>query len=313
MRGNSCRSYLSPSVNKAGTGQRAGVVSWLVTASRAQSRDQLDEERTTADGSSMWPRFTIDLRMNSEPLSLRLKSLVAADDAEWIGVECSRDHRLRCDIVYTEPPRTERNGHYVHRAPIAARSPYRRTLFLDGDTICVGSIDEILARDDVDLCATRFAGWDTVTPPVSCRGKEWLSLPDSQVLDTTLHALANAALQAHPAINTGVLAYGAACPAIEAWPRLTSLGRSCCLSDELAMQLLLTRITHRTVDQRFNCSPIYAPNTDDVRIWHFHGGRHLESRFSRSLWMPYFKQCFDSNIANIRTWWRLADPSLRAI
>ncbi len=55
-----CRSQ---SANReVGTGEGAGIVSWVVAESRSKSGDQLDEERTTADGRLGWPRFTVDIR-----------------------------------------------------------------------------------------------------------------------------------------------------------------------------------------------------------------------------------------------------------
>lgn len=236
---------------------------------------------------------------------------VTKDDAEWIGLACARDDRLRCDISLVEPVGSAPNGHYVLKSHCAGRTPYQRTLLLDADTVCVGPINELLACNDSDLCVTRFASWSTNDSPVRDRILEWLNLPDRQLCGTSLNAVVLAALRRKVAINSGVVSYGRNSQLVSLWPELTAFGRDCTLCDEIALQLLITRVYHRIVDQRYNCSPVFSPTCDDVRIWHFHGCRHLETALSRSLWLPLFRYCLDCNIANIRRWWRDADPVLR--
>ena len=64
------------------------------------------------------------------------------------------------------------------------------------------------------------------------------------------------------------------------------------------------------IDCRFNCSSVYGRDRKDVRIWHFHGDKHVVARKGLHLWWPQYEECLRQNLARIREWTPCGDRRL---
>jgi hypothetical protein len=84
--------------------------------------------------------------------------------------------------------------------------------------------------------------------------------------------------------------------------RLSLAGCKTFICDEIALQLLLTEYPHYLLDCRYNCSPVYAADTDDVRVWHFHGNKHLRGGAACEAWLAFFKECARDDVAGLADW-----------
>ncbi|MCZ2342185.1 MAG: hypothetical protein LC104_10380 [Bacteroidales bacterium] len=111
------------------------------------------------------------------------------------------------------------------------------------------------------------------------------------------------ALEPHPAINSGVFAWRKGAPILEDWARLTRFGHRLFIPDEIALQIVLPDYPHTILDQRFNCSPKFGIDQDDVRIWHFHGDRHWKPGPGRERWLPEFHNCWNADYAGMQSRW----------
>lgn len=231
---------------------------------------------------------------------------VTEDDMLWFGIKFERDNRLDCEVRRIPASLHTSTSAYLLKLQAITMSPYSRTVFLDADMIVCGDISPLFPLSGEQVVVTQFANWVTTSNPVKSRILQWLRLP----FDCELSRRISTALEGYCAINTGALGVDLKSFDIEEWLRMALLGRNCTLFEEIALQLLLPDTAHRFLDCRFNCSAVYAPMTSNVRVWHFHGGRHLASPHSRSLWMGGFADCFSGNVADVRSWWRYADPYL---
>jgi hypothetical protein len=85
--------------------------------------------------------------------------------------------------------------------------------------------------------------------------------------------------------------------------------------DELAMQVISQEFGDdcQIFDCRYNCSPTHAGATDDVRIWHFHGDKHLRKPEGRERWLPKFQACLAANPGGFADWAGQFDSDVAAV
>lgn len=208
------------------------------------------------------------------------------------ALDCQR-HRLparRTDV---------RHEHYLLKPTIALTAPFERTLLLDADTLIVDSLDHALDNHE-PLTVAAFSNWVTTSRRMN-RRLNWFR-GRSPYVDALVDA---AQACAQPAINTGVVVVDKGNPDLLLWKQLTDLGAGLHMSDELAMQLLLAGLDpnrYAIVSDRFNCSPIYGVEKDQVVIWHFHGRKHLRKDVCRAIWEPAFRACLADNVAGLADW-----------
>lgn len=208
-----------------------------------------------------------------------------------------------------------RNSTYLTKVALLNCVPFERAVFLDADTLVVGDVSALCdVSEEAPFVATQFANWRTSDSPVHGRLERWRTLEQRSFPPEYLRSLVDTAEADHPAVNCGVFAFRPGAPILRPWYELAAVGWETFIPDEIALQLLLPHYPHRLLDCRYNCSPIHAPETDDVRIWHFHGSRHLETRFARSLWLPAFRECWDQNLAGVQAWAaEVSDPAEWAV
>ena len=225
-----------------------------------------------------------------------------------IGRLCTQDGRLQVEHR-TIRPLDRRNGSYLLKLAIPRQSPYERTVFLDADTLVVGNISDLFSSlDDHDLALTQFADWNSTTSVVRQRIESWHRVRQNYFDDASWKQLLGAALKAHPAINVGVFGFRRGVPALELWRQLGWIGRKTFICDEIAMQIMLPQLDSRILDCRFNCSPVFAKAQNDVRVWHFHGDRHMSA--GRALWWPAYQDALAHNVARLTEWEATIDPAL---
>jgi hypothetical protein len=214
-------------------------------------------------------------------------------------------------------------------------SPFDATIFLDADTLVVGSIDELWPLSD-ELVLTMFADWVSTGTRMQQRIKPWAVAdaakagytPDAQQIERVRVMLS----KKWPAINTGVMAWSrsANCQAFAAeWHRVTNM-RDTFIVDETACQIIFPEFQTRVLDDRFNASVVYPPagktvlGRDDVRIYHGHGGKFWKRdgsgkvRPGQLIYVPHYERALQENLGCIRAiapyakWFRQLDDDVRA-
>lgn len=228
-----------------------------------------------------------------------------------IGDRCAADERLRVEHRRFPQVQGRKNSSFLTKIAVLASQPYRTTLYLDADTLVAGSVDELFElADHEDFGVTQFANWRTTKRVMRRRIEAWRNVASDR-FDPTGHAsLIEDALADQPAINAGVVVLRTDRPAVRHWRDLAVAGRNTFICDEIALQLITARYAHRVFDCRFNCSPVCAKGTKDVRIWHFHGERHLRAPECRAIWLPAFEEAARKGVADLGDWASGADPDL---
>ncbi len=160
----------------------------------------------------------------------------------------------------------KRNAAYVFKSSMWRHTPWDRTVFMDADTLTVGTVNE-LWTDEIIL--TTFGDWNTSGSIIGGRIRAWESIcPD---------IVKKAFEKPWAAINTGVVGFERDAPILREWENLTAK-KGGFICDEVAANLLYIKYELPTVDDRFNASPRFAAaNANTVRCWHGHGSKHLES------------------------------------
>ena len=222
------------------------------------------------------------------------------DDASEAAV-----NRMQADASITVSriplPSVRRHHSYCVKATLPALSPFKRSVFLDADTLVCGDIGELFGSC---LAVTRFSDWVTTGKTISKRirqwggGSKWGSM--SPAVDGLIaHALA----ESRPAVNTGIFGFHRDCPILPQWEALTLAGWQRSFTDELAMQLLWEHQPGaRIFDDRWNASPVYSAGRQDVRVWHLHGRAHARKDAGRALWLPVFEEAISVNFAGLVDW-----------
>lgn len=185
---------------------------------------------------------------------------------------------------------------YSVKPRIPSLSPYKYTLQLDTDIIVTGEFSELWPHHEEELVLTQFSSW------VSTGGM--MSKRIGMYRDVQPELVKKQLSRPHPAINTGVLAYGnRSKDARKEWLELTEQKLGKFIVDEIAMQVLTSAGGKiRVLDDRYNCSPFYGHNKDNARIWHFHGSKHIRKEAGKSLWWPEFCEAARVNFADLPQW-----------
>jgi len=193
----------------------------------------------------------------------------------------------------------------VRKTELFANTPYDRTLWLDADTIVVGPIDEMFDYlDHCDLAIPHFAGWWSDGRSIAKRIKRYEGIAEQKYIDK--------ALEHHPAINTGVFSFRKGMKFLYDWISLAQKGDGkMFIPDEVAFQVLYPSYDRIYIAPlKFNVSVKHDPNTEDQRIVHFHGQKHVLDIKKCDLWKNVFEQMCQENTANINAYLQYADKRL---
>lgn len=234
-------------------------------------------------------------------------------ESHEIGRLCAADRRLDIEHRTAVQSPIRKNSSFITKIEILPHVPYETSLYLDCDTLVAGDpaeMFELSAEQPVGL--TRFSQWLTSGRIMRRRLEVWRKLRMPRRKRAYVDALVTEGLKSYPAINGGVVSVRRGADILPAWHELSLLGRRSFICDEIAMQLLLPQYPHKLLDCRFNCSPIHARDTKDVRIWHFHGEKHLRRPEGRALWLPVYKECLRHRVARVDEWARTT-PQVAAL
>ena len=235
--------------------------------------------------------FTLRHHWNG-PILLMLDNKTKA-----MGKQIASDCRILADCMVVELYTGCRHAHFVTKTLTTKWTPYTQTILLDGDTTIHGNLDYLF---DADLSITQFSNWQSQGNIISGRLRRWLGRSPE------IDALVEQQLKySWPAINTGVVGFRKGCSQARAWRELTVAGAGTHWTDELAMQLLTGAMApdqYRLLDDSWNCSPIYGVHRNSVKIWHFHGKKHVRKPQGRQLWEPIFREALAADIGGMREW-----------
>lgn len=241
--------------------------------------------------------------------------IAGCDDSEAVAQAIAEDSRLSSrfeglHVTRWNAPLHGKGVGYANKCEVLRLCEFEEAVFLDADTIPVGSFEGLWPAPGAAVTLTQFCDWVSTGSRISGRTEKWRGVAPELV--------AASQSRAYPAINTGVFSFerGAGAAWFDQWRELTHKNLSF-ICDEIAAQLLVTDLATepvRVVDSRFNASPIYSGEPVDVRVWHFHGKKHLRRAAGRALWLPYWERAAADNLARVNEWVPagLGDKTLRA-
>lgn len=194
-----------------------------------------------------------------------------------------------------------RHRSYSMKPILPSLSPYKYTIQMDTDMIVVGDFNEVWPHHDEELVLTQFSSWVSTGGMMSKRIQMYLDVQP----EMTKKQLS----KPHPAINTGIVAYGNHNKtARKEWLEVTNQKHGKFIVDEIAMQVLSgTAPKCRILDDRHNCSPFYGVHKDRATIWHFHGSKHIRKEKGKELWLPEFHAACQAKFADVHRWAVLTD------
>ncbi len=193
---------------------------------------------------------------------------------------------------------------------------YDRTLWLDIDVIVLKPLDELFDMlDEADMVIPHFAGWISNGRAISKRIKRFEGLTEQRYIDE--------ALNSHPAINTGVVAFANSPKwrnfVDNVWVPLSDKAskKGIFISDEVGMQILMPNVQewdlkYSLAPTGYNVSVLHDHGKSlDKYIMHYHGDKHvLPGVESCNIWKSHFHEMVFNNIANINFFLKYADKRL---
>lgn len=219
-----------------------------------------------------------------------------------IAERIAQDLRLRTDVLSHDEPQVQRNAAFFAKITALRRPLFDQTVYLDADTVVVGDVGELVNSNDERFTAVHFAEWTTTTPIVAGRIEPWKCLPTPPHQRQRIDELIDRCKYSLPGINGGVVRANPNDPLLAEWESLAYAGQDTFVCDEISLQLLLADYPHRLLDGRFDCSPVIDGDRRDVRIWHFHGSKHLRRPAGRVRWLPWFEQAWKENAGGVQEW-----------
>jgi len=201
-------------------------------------------------------------------------------------------------------------------------TPYEESIFIDGDTVVVGSLDELFGHP---WTVTHFSDWQTFGRVITGRINKWRGLTPAidELIEVQLRGMTvtkreakkikkrglqvlrdgDEYLAGFPALNTGVFAFQKGYHGLAWWNQVTIAGAGRHWTDEIAAQLIYSHLPEcRLLDDRFNCSPIYGIHKEDVRVWHTHGSKHMRRAQGKKVWIPAYWDAYNANVGGIQKW-----------
>ena len=199
----------------------------------------------------------------------------------------------------------------IRKTDMFSNPPYERTLWLDIDTVIVGPIDEMFDYlDDCDVAIPHFAGWWSDGNIISKRIRKFENLVDEETI--------NKALEHNPAINTGILSFRKSKQwdeFVAYWVELAHKGsqEKIFIADEVSFQVLYPvaqkwGIKVAIAPMKFNVSIKHDPGTEDKRIIHAHGDKHVIDFPLCDIWKNEFAEMTENNVAEINHFLKYATP-----
>ena len=202
----------------------------------------------------------------------------------------------------------------VRKTEMMTNPPYDRTLWLDSDTVVMGSIDGMFdLLDHNDVVIPSFCDWYSNGRIYSKRIKRFENIAEKRHYKK--------ALEENAAINTGILSFkksGNWTKFVKDWVALADKGseKRIFISDEVSFQILYPSIEEWGLsiviaDKKYNVSVKYGKDIKDKRILHAHGQKHCLDFELCSIWKDLFEDMKKSNTCMIKDYLKYADKRLR--
>jgi len=225
--------------------------------------------------------------------------IVSTDDCRNVCDEMSRDGRLGPVIVIMQRAFTK--SHFILKLNAIADSPFRRTVFLDADTVVNADIEPLFIEQGIKVPwfhNIRIGDGHVLSTRAERRSEK---LAKRSTYARWLCGLQKGA----PLVNTGVLGVG------EDSKYLLETAKSICryapkwVTDEDAVQLLTgSGFNLRITCSEWNVSARYCDSWStwsNAKIKHFNNHSHTRWRG----WIEYRKRItrlYERNIANVKEW-----------
>lgn len=210
--------------------------------------------------------------------------------------EISKGYHGTGTLTYSHEPKPDGVRCYGMKANLAVWSPFEKSAFLDTDTVVVGDFAPVFPLDGESMVFTSFSDWRANSRRMWGRLKKW-----SDKFPTLVNCAA--ARKDLPAINTGVMGIPRNSVFTRPWQAMCKAKPNEFIADETAANLLLASVSScRVIDDRYNLSPKLGLHTEDPRIWHGHGRKFLVHPKGQAIWLPFARECIESNFGNIRAW-----------
>ncbi len=253
--------------------------------------------------------------------------LATSDEDQEVADLIAADPAANIEVRRFEPAKVQsRHQAYIQKTLVPAHTPYDRTVFIDADTAIVGDFSELF---NYDFCITSYSDWQTKGRKIGNRCGWWYGrgkgrIQIDEMVDRCLAdevvtvedgsgkvawrlALPgeNVRTTGYPAINTGVLGFTKGNAFADRWHKMTLAGEGSHMTDELGMQILYPFCTECEIgllDDRYNHSFVHGRHPNDVRIWHFHGQKHLKRPAGQAIWEPFFREAMAVNFGGLAKW-----------
>jgi hypothetical protein len=185
---------------------------------------------------------------------------------------------------------------YVRAVELSLKSPYDLTVWMDADTVILGSFDELFEEAKThDFVIPHFAGWNSNGGAIGGRIRNLTSVCPQYI---------QAALDYGPAINCGVYAWKKGSPFLPEW-LVISKGAEATktfIPDEKSCQVLLPQYNVKIMPQKFNVSVVHDRGTTDARVVHFHGRKHCKEYPKCDIWIEWFIKALRDDVCHIRNY-----------
>lgn len=204
----------------------------------------------------------------------------------------------------------------VRKSSLFENPPYDLTLWMDLDTVTIGSVDKMfdyLIEKDVDIVFPSFCNWISSGHHISARINRFKGLVDEKYIKE--------ALNKHPSVNTGVLSFRKSDKLIKFMRDVTDLAqkggeRGIFIPDECSMAIYYPSMHEWGLkcyicETDYNVSPLHDHGlSKDPKICHFHGSKSTLDEPLCEHFKSAFKEMCDSNIAGINSFLKYADKRL---
>ena len=198
------------------------------------------------------------------------------------------------DVIYDANPDTTT---YVRAVEVCMKAPYDVNIWIDADTLILGEFGELFEKGRThDLAIAHFAGWSSNGGQISKRIHRYDGLVSKEYIQK--------ALDYGPAINCGVYSFPKNSRFLPEWLEVAKKGEKArmFIPDEVACQVLLPQYNCAILPLKYNVSVRHDPGTEDIRIIHYHGKKHVKEYPLCNLWIKEFIEAMENNICDIRTW-----------
>ncbi len=254
-------------------------------------------------------RLVVSLRSLRDHYAGPVTVVTSRPESHDVGERIAGESRLAAQHVRTDEVDVVKNSSFITKVAVMNDPPYDVTAYLDCDTFVVGPIWELFDEAErSQFCATRFARWHTGKRIMRKRIERWHSVDPVGDPDE-FGRMVDDALKPREAVNCGVFASRSDAEILAPWLEMSLAGRDTFICDEVALQILLSRYPYGLLDCRWNCSPIHAAGTEDVRVWHMHGEKHVREP-ARTFWWPAYQACLAEELAGIEEWAPAGDRRL---